>query len=151
SSFFFSCNRDHQYLLSFPTRRSSDLTNKTLNFGTITIDDETKTNFSIANIRVNPGCKYNLNLNFRTCTQEVKLADDALNWRYPETGDRKGCYDPKTGEIWKNGTLLTKTLSAPASNYGFTFDITELDNAVNMEVNGVKILTDPKERSEERR
>lgn len=120
-------------------------TNKTLNFGTITIDDETKTNFSIANIRVNPGCKYNLNLNFRTCTQEVKLADDALNWRYPETGDRKGCYDPKTGEIWKNGTLLTKTLSAPASNYGFTFDITELDNAVNMEVNGVKILTDPKE------
>jgi len=131
---------------SFPTLIINPAsTNKTLNFGIIKIDDETKTNFSIANIKVNPGCKYNLNLNFRTCTQEVKLANDALNWRFPETGDRKGCYDPNSNKVWKNGELLTREFTAPASNYGFTFDVTELDNAINMEVNGVQILTDPKE------
>lgn len=115
--------------------------NKTLKFGTITIDDETKTNFSIANIKVLPGCKYNLNLNFRTCTQQVNMADDAMNWKYQVNSTYTGCIGPNNVN-YPNGTLLEKVFTAPASNYGFTFDITELDNAINMSVNGKQILLD---------
>jgi hypothetical protein len=133
-------------VISYPTLLiNPQASNKTLTFGTITIDDETKSAWSIANIKVLPGCKYNLNLNFRTCTEEVKLNEDALTWRYKETSDRKGCYDPVTNKTWKNGELLVKEFNAPASNYGFTFDVTELDNAINMEVNGKQIFTDSKE------
>jgi len=116
---------------------------KTLTFGSITIDDETKTNFSISNIKVMPGCKYNLNLNFRTCTKEVKLNDDALNWTYEEWPGQQGA--DSAGVLIPNGRILTKKFTAPQSNYGFTFDIKLLDNAFNMKVNGVNILTDPTE------
>ncbi len=113
---------------------------KTLTFGTITINDETKSGFTIENIKITPGCKYNLNLNFRTCTQEVKMADDALNWRYEVNSTYTGCKDPVTGTEYKNGTLLSKSFTAPASDYGFTFDIKLLDNAINMKVNDQRIF-----------
>ena len=129
-------------VISTPTLLIAPMaSNKTLVFGSIMIDDETKTNFTINNIRVNPGCKYNLNLNFRTCTEPVNLANDAMNWSYPVNGSYTGCITP-SGEV-KNGTLLSHTFNAPASNYGFTFDMTELDNAINVEVNGTRIFTDP--------
>ena len=129
-------------VISSPTLLIAPMaSNKTLVFGSIMIDDETKTGFTINNIRVNPGCKYNLYLNFRTCTKSVALADDAMNWRYPVNSTYTGCIGPNNVN-YKNGTLLSHTFNAPASDYGFTFDITELDNAINMEVNGVQILTD---------
>lgn len=134
-------------VISMPTLLiAPTASNKTLVFGSIMIDDETKTNFTISNIRVNPGCKYNLNLNFKTCTQEAKLADDALNWTYEQNSTITGCYDPKDPSIqYQNGHILTKEFDAPASNYGFTFDVKLLDNAINMSVNGTQILTDPTE------
>lgn len=116
-------------------------TSGSLNFGTITIDGETKTNVNVANLKVKPGYKYNLNLNFKTCTQDVSGADD-LNWRYPESKNfwgQVGIYIGST--FYKNGSTISKTINAPGADYGFLFDITELDNAFNMEVNGVKLAT----------
>ncbi|MEI5985151.1 MULTISPECIES: fimbrillin family protein [Sphingobacterium] len=128
-------------IISYPTLLINPQNSaKTLTFGLITINDETKTGFKIENIKITPGCKYNLNLNFRTCTQEVKMADDALNWRYEVNSTYTGCIDPVTGKEYKNGELLTRSFSAPASDYGFTFDIKLLDNAINMRVNNTRIF-----------
>ncbi len=117
---------------------------KTLTFGTFTMDDETKSNYSVPNIKVTPGHKYNLVLNFRTCTQEVKIADDVLNWNYKENSNQTGVIGPD-GNTIPNGQLLTKSFTAPASNYGFTFDFLELDNAFNMKINGQWMVLDPDE------
>ena len=39
----------------------------------------------------------------------------------------------------KTDNTLSKTITQPAANYGFVFDIIELDNSFNMEINGVKL------------
>ncbi|MFD1771931.1 hypothetical protein [Sphingobacterium suaedae] len=114
--------------------------NGKLNFGSITIDGETKTNLLISGLKITPGHKYTLNLNFKTCTQNV-TSDGGLNWRYPEA-----TYNRKQG-IWFNGTFVAnggtieKSFTAPGADYGFVFDITELDNAFNMVVNGTKLAS----------
>ncbi|MBE8712215.1 hypothetical protein [Sphingobacterium hungaricum] len=116
-------------------------TTGSLNFGSITIDGETKSNVNVANLKVKPGYKYNLNLNFKTCTKDVSGAD-GLNWRYPQSKNfwgEVGIYIGNT--FYKNGETISKTITAPGADYGFLFDITELDNAFNMEVNGVKLAT----------
>lgn len=109
----------------------------TLKLGTLTIDGETKSNLTIPNVKINPGQKYDLKLNFKTCTQDV--TSNGLNWSYPavtvngKTGIRiDGVFHP-------SGTTISKSFTAPAADYGFVFDITELDNAFNMEINGVKL------------
>ncbi|WP_333863329.1 hypothetical protein [Sphingobacterium sp.] len=111
--------------------------NGTLMLGSLTLDDETKTDINIPNVKINPGQKYDLKLNFRTCTQDV--TSDGLNWSYPATtsGGRTGIM--KDGKFYPNGTTIDRSFTAPAADYGFVFDITELDNAFNMEVNGVKL------------
>lgn len=63
------------------------------------------------------------------------------------------CYEVAEGESYKwsdtnpNGAVviggtLSKTITQPAVNYGFVFDIYELDNSFNMEINGVKLAVD---------
>lgn len=54
------------------------------------------------------------------------------------------CTEAVNGEKFnwsQNGgnSPVTKTITQPASNYGFTFDIYKLDNSFNMEINGTKI------------
>lgn len=119
-------------------------TDKSLSFGTFAMDDESKTNYSVPNIKVTPGHKYNLILKFRTCTQEVKIADDVLNWNYKENSNQTGVIGPGNVTI-PNGQLLTKSFTAPASNYGFTFDFLQLDNAFNMKINGHWMVLDEDE------
>ncbi|WP_448138190.1 hypothetical protein [Sphingobacterium siyangense] len=111
--------------------------NGTLMLGSLTLDDETKTNITIPNVKINPGQKYDLKLNFRTCTQNV--TSSGLDWSYPATtsGGKTGIM--KDGKFYANGTTIDRSFTAPAADYGFVFDITELDNAFNMEVNGVKL------------
>ncbi|SUJ28127.1 Uncharacterised protein [Sphingobacterium multivorum] len=111
--------------------------NGTLMLGSLTLDDETKTNITIPNVKINPGQKYDLKLNFRTCTQNV--TSNGLDWSYPATtsGGKTGIM--KDGKFYANGTTIDRNFTAPAADYGFVFDITELDNAFNMEVNGVKL------------
>ncbi|WP_312139651.1 hypothetical protein [Sphingobacterium sp.] len=118
-------------------------TDKTLSFGTLGMDDVAKA-YSVPNIKVTPGHKYNLILRFRTCTQEVKLADDVLNWNYRENGNQTGVIGPD-GQTIPNGQLLTKAFTAPASDYGFTFDFFQLDNAFNMKINDQWMVIDPDE------
>ncbi|OYD45262.1 hypothetical protein CHU00_12650 [Sphingobacterium cellulitidis] len=106
--------------------------------GSITLDGETKTNISVPNIKITPGHKYKLLLRFRVCTQNV--TSSGLNWNYPE----KTWYDwygrKITGIIigstyYPNNSYIRRTFDAPQANYGFQFDITDLDNAFNMKVN----------------
>ena len=109
----------------------------TLKLGSLTIDGETKSNVTIPNVNINPGQKYDLKLNFKTCTQDV--TSNGLNWSYPavvvngKTGIRID------GVFYPSGTTISRNFTAPAADYGFVFDITELDNAFNMEINGVKL------------
>ncbi len=111
--------------------------NGTLMLGSLTLDGETKTNITIPNVKINPGQKYDLKLNFRTCTQNV--TSSGLDWSYPATtsGGKTGIM--KDGKFYANGTTIDRSFTAPAADYGFVFDMTELDNAFNMEVNGVKL------------
>ncbi|MGJ1411636.1 hypothetical protein ACR78Z_18380 [Sphingobacterium thalpophilum] len=113
-------------------------TNGELNFGSITIDGETRSNVSVAGLQIVPGQRYNLNLNFKTCTQPVTGGAD-LNWDYPAASSGNGAN--VGGTVVPNGQTVTQTLTAPGADYGFVFDIRELDNSFNMEVNGTKLAT----------
>lgn len=55
------------------------------------------------------------------------------------------CYDFVLGETFNwniassTETIITQSLTQPGTNAGFVFDIYELDNSFNMEINGVKL------------
>ncbi|GAA0886583.1 hypothetical protein GCM10009120_51820 [Sphingobacterium siyangense subsp. cladoniae] len=115
-------------------------TNGVFNFGSITIDGETKNNVSVAGLNIVPGQRYNLNLNFKTCTQPVTGGAN-LNWNYPAGGAGGTSGAVVDGVVVPNGQNITRTLTAPGADYGFVFDIQQLDNSFNMEVNGVKLAT----------
>lgn len=106
---------------STPTQIISPaITNGTFDIGSITMNNLTKGPISIPNLRINPGCKYNLNLAFTApCTQTVNTTDFAFSVQ--------------------DGT--TKTFSAPAADFGFVFDLFEIDNSFNLKVNNVLITT----------
>ncbi|WP_344675687.1 hypothetical protein [Sphingobacterium kyonggiense] len=131
---------DQRTVSSYPSILISPTTSTvSLRFGSITIDDETKTNFIVPNIKITPGTKYILKLNFRTCTETVGNVQ-GMNWSYAEAFDwlgRSGIW--KDGKFYLRGETISQTITAPASDYGFVFDITKLDNAFNMELNGVKL------------
>ncbi len=55
------------------------------------------------------------------CTDEVN--GDAFDWEYGGS----------------TTSPVTRTITQPSTNYGFVFDIYELDNSFNMEINGTKI------------
>ncbi len=124
---------------SNPSIMISPLTNTaSLNFGIISIDDETKKNLVIPNVKITPGVSYTLKLNFKTCTQPVGQVE-GLDWRYPAATwlGKLGIW--KDGVFYSAGSTITRNITAPGADYGFVFDITELDNAFNMELNGVKL------------
>lgn len=118
-----------------PTTISSNLT-----IASMVIDSETKTNISIPNIKITPGHRYNMKIKIRSCLQEVTSAP--LDWNYPETSwisgrqTLYGIYKTDERRYYQNGETITNTFTAPEANYGFQFDIRELDNAFNMKVNG---------------
>jgi hypothetical protein len=111
-------------------------TNGIFNFGSITIDGETKSNVSVPGLQILPGQRYNLNLNFKTCTQPVTGGAD-LNWNYPASGSGAVV----NGQTVPAGYVVTQQLTAPGADYGFVFDILQMDNSFNMEVNGTKLAT----------
>lgn len=105
----------------------------TLKFGSITIDGETKTNISVPNLNIVPGQRYDLNLNFRTCTESVNAKN--ISWTYPEMTVNGVVGANVNGTFRKNGTPVETTFTAPGADYGFVFDITKLDNSLNMAIN----------------
>ncbi|HFI4795306.1 TPA: hypothetical protein ACGQK4_001014 [Elizabethkingia anophelis] len=90
--------------------------------GAITVGTKSKRNFSVNNLVVTPGVKYNLKLKF-ACT-----ADATPTWPFNMSDSG-------------SGTRLTRTFNAPAADAGFVFDIYELDNSFNMTINGVDLAT----------
>ncbi|MCT1524533.1 fimbrillin family protein [Sphingobacterium hotanense] len=130
---------DQRTVLSTPSLIISPATSAaTLNFGTITIADETKNNFIVPKVKITPGVSYTLKLNFKTCTEDVGSVQ-GMDWRYPEVfvGEKSAIF--KDGKYFYRGETITREIIAPGADYGFVFDITELDNAFNMELNGVKL------------
>ncbi|MGV6945789.1 hypothetical protein [Sphingobacterium kyonggiense] len=116
---------------------SPNTTTAKLNFGKLIIDDEPKSNYSIENIKFVPGARYNLNITFQACTKDVTGAQ-GLNWDFPYETDWYGrTYITKDGKRYYRGDVIDMTITAPAADYGFVFDITELDNSMNMELNNV--------------
>lgn len=116
-------------LLANPGVAATDMS--TLSFpnnatGTITVGTKTKRNFTVSNLVVTPGVKYNLKLKF-ACT-----TDATPTWPFSMSET-----DP--GNAGK--TTITKTFNAPAADAGFVFDIYELDNSFNMKINGVDLAT----------
>ncbi|RKE57116.1 hypothetical protein [Sphingobacterium detergens] len=111
-------------------------TNGVFSFGSITIDGETRSNVGVAGLKILPGQRYNLNLNFKTCTQPVTGGAN-LNWTYPASGSGAVV----DGVTRPAGYVVNKDLTAPGADYGFVFDIQQLDNSFNMEVNGTKLAT----------
>ncbi len=111
-----------------------------LKFGSITIDGETKNNVSVSGLQIIPGQRYNLNLNFRTCTQNVVGGSD-MNWSYPQMSQGGVGGANVNGTFYPNGSIVETNFTAPGADYGFVFDILRLDNSFNMEVNGVTLAT----------
>ena len=122
---------------------SPNTTTAKLNFEKLIIDDEPKSNYSIDNIKFVPGARYNLNITFQACTQDVTGAQ-GLNWDFPyftEIFYPYRTYIVKDGKRYYRGDVIDMTITAPAADYGFVFDMTELDNSMNMELNGIKMAT----------
>ncbi|AQX83701.1 hypothetical protein I6H88_11600 [Elizabethkingia bruuniana] len=92
--------------------------------GTITVGSKTKGNFSVSNLVVTPGVKYNLKLKF-ACT-----TDATPTWPFSMSDSGLG-----------SETRLTRPFNAPAADAGFVFDVYELDNSFNMTINGVDLAT----------
>lgn len=81
-----------------------------------------RNNLVLENFLISPYQKYDLVLQIKNpCTEPT--GDDTFEWRS------------------QNGTVKTNTLYASGANYGYTFDIYELDNSFNMEINGQKLAT----------
>lgn len=104
-------------LLSTPTLLISPaITNAKLNIGSLKVNDVTNP-VEITGLKVNPGKKYNLNLTFDSpCIVDVGAANFNL----------------------ANGG--SQSFNAPAADYGFVFNITELDNSFNLQINNQPLI-----------
>ncbi|MCT3725571.1 fimbrillin family protein [Elizabethkingia anophelis] len=85
-----------------------------LNIGTVTLDGVSKS-LRVDKVNITPGVKYNLNLRFGPCRQDI---------------------DPKEFAV-KDG--VAQDFSFPATDFGFVFDIYSLDNSFNLTINGVQL------------
>ena len=132
-----------------PTTLIHNLTNSaSLKFGSLSVDGETKSNITVTGLNIKPGYRYNLILTLKTCTQAVNGLD-GFNWEFPQatrtTGKGKnqvtetGIYFTST-DFKKNGEMISFQFNETGADYGFVYDIMELDNAFNLEVNGTPLV-----------
>ncbi|MCL1674706.1 hypothetical protein [Elizabethkingia meningoseptica] len=109
---------NQQTVTSNPTQVIANTTTTgELNIGTVTIDGVSKNNMKISNLKITPGVKYDLNLRFGPCRQDINPVPFSV----------------------KDG--VTQTFTMPATDFGFVFDIYRLDNSFNLTINGVKMAT----------
>lgn len=138
-------------LLINPTAANGKLT-----IAKLTIAGETRENLLIEGLNIVPGQRYTLILNYEVCTQDV-FAAGGMDWTYTQTGntgatlpegtwvlptDGSADYQVTTATAVLNGTIAARKIVAPATDYGFVFEIYTLDNSFNMLVNNVKISDD---------
>ncbi|WP_118195471.1 hypothetical protein [Albibacterium indicum] len=77
-------------------------------------------------LTINPGRRYNLNLEFVIpCTDVVEVtANNIFDW-----------------EFGNNIDVTARTIQAPSADFGFVFDLLHLDNSFNMTINGTNLIT----------
>ncbi|WP_132777653.1 hypothetical protein [Sphingobacterium alimentarium] len=105
---------------------------------TLEADGESK-GLEVKGLSFKLGVRYNLILTLKTCTKNVSDLK-GLNWYYPEViknGQKGVMFD---GSFKKNGTVISFDYIEAGADYGFVYDITHLDNALNLSVNGQPIL-----------
>lgn len=155
---FPSLDDGKRIISSYPTTLIHDTKSTgTLNFGSLSVDEETKTNIIIAGLTLKPGHRYNLILTLKTCTEAVNGLN-GFNWEFPETTNttnegtsKKPNYVTYTGinfkptgsnttTFKKNGEMISFQFTEAGADYGFVYDIMELDNAFNLEVNGTPLV-----------
>ncbi|MFD2742328.1 MULTISPECIES: fimbrillin family protein [Sphingobacterium] len=92
---------------------SPSTTTAEFNVGTLTANNITKADVVINNLKITPGTRYNLVMKLQSpCTEVVSGG---------------ATFDLADGN--------SQTFTAPAADYGFTFDIHRLDNSFNLEIN----------------
>ncbi|KGE12749.1 hypothetical protein DI53_3488 [Sphingobacterium deserti] len=106
-------------LTSTPTLLVAPSTpNGTLTLRNLTINGTSRSEFLVPNLNIEPGKKYNLNLNFGVpCTQNVNNT----------------AFDVRNGN--------SADFIAQSADYGYVLDIYRLDNSFNMIVNGTPIAS----------
>ncbi|MDE5471246.1 hypothetical protein [Elizabethkingia meningoseptica] len=105
-----------QYVSSNPTRIISP-TNASgvLNISSVTIDGVSKPVPPMNNIKIDPGVKYDVRLRFGPCRTDL---------------------NPTPFNISGGAT---QDITMPAADYGFVFDIYQVDNSFNMNINGTQL------------
>ncbi|MDE5437465.1 hypothetical protein KRE40_02085 [Elizabethkingia meningoseptica] len=105
-----------QYVSSTATQIISPANpNGQLNIGSVSLDGVPKSNIQLSNIKLDPGVKYDLRLRFGPCRQDII---------------------PTPFNINGGGT---HTFTMPATDYGFVFDVYQVDNSFNMNINGTQL------------
>jgi len=118
------------------------ITDAVINIGTIAIDDEIKNNFTIKGIHITPGVNYNLKINFKTCTENVGGVK-GLNWHYEADKNKSNPGGAIINGVARpKGFKISEIITAPPSDYGFVFNIRELDNTFNMKLNGTTLANE---------
>ncbi|WP_166333119.1 hypothetical protein [Sphingobacterium chungjuense] len=98
---------------------SPNTTTAEFNVGSLTASSITKANVALSNLKITPGTRYNLVMKLQSpCTQVVSGGAN---------------FNLRDGN--------SQTFSAPAADYGFTFDIHRLDNSFNLRINGTLLAT----------
>lgn len=122
-----------------------------LKFESLQVDDTIKNDITIAGLTVKPGHRYNLILTLRTCTKAVNGLN-GFNWDFAQTTKtiNEGTYwRPNNvtytgidfnGTFKKNGEIISFQFTEAGADYGFVYDIMELDNAFNLEINGTPLV-----------
>ncbi|MFD1771618.1 hypothetical protein [Sphingobacterium suaedae] len=96
---------------------ASATTEGELRLGSLTINGVTKTGLTFQNLNISPGLRYNMNLTFQSpCTEIVSGG---------------GSFTVADGQ--------TQTFTMPGADFGFTFDIIQLDNSFNLLINGTQL------------
>ncbi|PVH26902.1 hypothetical protein [Sphingobacterium corticibacter] len=98
---------------------SPSTTSARFNVGSLTANNITKANVALTNLNIKPGTRYNLVMKLQSPCTEVVSGGATFNLR--------------------DGN--SQTFTAPAADYGFTFDIHRLDNSFNLRINGTLITT----------
>jgi len=87
------------------------------------VGTKVKTNISVPNLVISPEVGYNLNLKFACTAISTPSYDFSM-------------YEPPTS----NKDRILQGFTFPAANAGFTFEVYELDNSFNLNINGVDLV-----------
>ncbi|ODM55401.1 hypothetical protein [Elizabethkingia meningoseptica] len=112
-------------MASNPVQLISSGTTGDFYMGNLVLDGIAKENLIFDNVKITPGLKYNMNVRFQPCRQDTR-------WTFAELGNQ--------GEL-SGSPVYSRTLTMPASDLGFVFEIYDLDNSFNMKINGTMLAT----------